>query len=80
MDFVEGVVEAGQNYEGRPFPLVLSPGQLSVCPLSEVTRANLAHVEDLLRSHGAILFRGWGLNRAEQFADVVENGLCRQNL
>ncbi|EFJ05748.1 hypothetical protein SELMODRAFT_449058 [Selaginella moellendorffii] len=62
------------NHSNPPFPQVLVPGSdhPSLEALAAAIRKNKPGLESLLDSSGAILFRGFPVKNAEDFATVVE--------
>lgn len=60
------------NFEGT-FPLVITPGSrvLDLQELSFTLQKNKAQLEQLLLKHGAILLRGFPVNCARHFYDVI---------
>lgn len=62
-------------YNGIQFPLVLSPSPTLPFTLSALTKTiedQKQYLEALLRKSGAVLFRGFPVNTASDFNDVVE--------
>ncbi|XP_058097421.1 clavaminate synthase-like protein At3g21360 [Magnolia sinica] len=70
MGFVEGKIVEEKVFGGKVFPKTLLPG--NTCDLIEMVRGDRQWLSDLLQQHGAILFRGFGISSAEDFAHVVE--------
>ncbi|XP_058099988.1 clavaminate synthase-like protein At3g21360 [Magnolia sinica] len=69
MGFVDGkIVE--EFFEGKVFPKTLLPR--NTCDLVEMVRSDREWLSDLLQQHGAILFRGFKVSSAQDFARVVE--------
>lgn len=63
------------NIPSLPFPSVLSPNPFSSSTLSFFTDSIIAQkpfLDSLLLKTGAILFRGFDVNTAKDFNDVVE--------
>jgi alpha-ketoglutarate-dependent taurine dioxygenase len=58
--------------EGR-FPLLATPG--ADVDLAAWVASNLRDVEGWLQSHGAVVFRGFGIRRTEQF-EAVAGAIC----
>jgi alpha-ketoglutarate-dependent taurine dioxygenase len=63
-------VKRGYLQPDRPLPLVVEPAAEGV-DLREWARRRREHVEDALARHGAILFRGFGVNSAEEFERFI---------
>ncbi|GAV61255.1 TauD domain-containing protein [Cephalotus follicularis] len=66
-----------KTYNSIPFPTVLSPGPsttspFSVSSLTKTIRTQKPSLDSLLHKAGAILFRGFPINTANDFNDVVE--------
>ncbi|CAN6553056.1 unnamed protein product [Malus baccata var. baccata] len=66
-------------YDGNRFPAVISPtptpapAAAAATPrLTETIQANKQYIQDQLRKSGAVLFRGFPVNTASDFNDVVE--------
>ncbi|CAK9009559.1 Probable NAD(P)H-dependent D-xylose reductase xyl1 (XR) [Durusdinium trenchii] len=65
---------AAKSVDGKVFPLTLGP--LSSEPKDcspRVVEANKELLLDLVREYGAVLLRGFSLNKAEDFGEVVQN-------
>jgi alpha-ketoglutarate-dependent taurine dioxygenase len=60
------LVKTGPAAEGRSLPLLVEPREGDI-DLVEWAAHNAAHVEELLLAHGAVLFRGFGVETAEMF-------------
>jgi amino acid adenylation domain-containing protein len=61
--------------EGETLPLVLRPaGEVN---LADWARGNRDYIETELQRHGALLFRGFGLNSSERFEEVAI-AICQQ--
>ncbi|OIT05263.1 PREDICTED: clavaminate synthase-like protein At3g21360 [Nicotiana attenuata] len=62
-----------KHYNGVPFPAVLSPNPNStISQLSQIIKEQKPWLSSLLNQSGAILFRGFSVNSASDFNDVVE--------
>ncbi|XP_050382798.1 clavaminate synthase-like protein At3g21360 [Argentina anserina] len=62
-------------YDGVQFPAVLSPSPavpVTLSALTETIEDQRPYLEALLRQSGAVLFRGFPVNSASEFNDVVE--------
>lgn len=62
-------------YNGIQFPSVLSPSPntpISLPLLTEIIETHKPCLQSLLQKHGAVLFRGFPVNTASDFNDVVE--------
>ena len=73
--FVQTPIPQQKPYNGVRFPAVLSPSPAVPFTLSALTKtieAQRPYLEALLRESGAVLFRGFPLNSASDFNDVVE--------
>jgi alpha-ketoglutarate-dependent taurine dioxygenase len=75
------MVETGFLREGQTLPMVIRPrvGDLDVAAWAAGARA---FVEEKLQRHGALLFRGFGVDSAgvfERFAGSVADGLFNEN-
>ncbi|XP_072055587.1 clavaminate synthase-like protein At3g21360 [Arachis hypogaea] len=72
--FVEIKVPQQKLFDGVSFPAVLSPPSSSatVLPLTRSIKAHKPYLESLLLKSGALLFRGFTVNTASDFNDVVE--------
>ncbi|XP_004302856.1 PREDICTED: clavaminate synthase-like protein At3g21360 [Fragaria vesca subsp. vesca] len=73
--FVQAQIPQQKLYDGVRFPAVLSPSPAVPFTLSALTKtieAQRPYLEALLRESGAVLFRGFPLNSASDFNDVVE--------
>lgn len=71
----EGIVKAARLYPHSELPLVISPVADGV-HLATWAENNREFIEAQLAKHGAILFRGFKVNSAEGFKQVVE-AVCR---
>jgi amino acid adenylation domain-containing protein len=81
LDQGEQLVETGPLQDGSPLPLVYRP-RLADLDLAEWAASHRAHVEERLRRHGALLFRGFRLEEAadfERFAAAVCDELFNEN-
>src|SRR5688500_6937102 len=75
------VVQRSYLAEGQKLPLVLQPASEEV-DVAEWAAENRALVEQDLRRHGAILFRGFGITEAasfERLAQAVCTELFQEN-
>ncbi|KAL8137000.1 hypothetical protein V2J09_003001 [Rumex salicifolius] len=63
-----------KTFNGVPFPLAVSPAQLSSssASLEEAVRAHKPWVEARLHEAGAVLFRGFHVPTAADFNDVID--------
>ncbi|KAL1197439.1 Clavaminate synthase-like protein [Cardamine amara subsp. amara] len=67
-----------KQYESKPFPAVISPSlsipipALSLPLLTQSIRTQKPYLDSLLHESGAVLFRGFPVNSADDFNDVVE--------
>lgn len=62
-----------KHYNGVPFPAVLSPNPNStISQLPQIIKEQKPWLGSLLHQSGAILFRGFPINSASDFNDVVE--------
>jgi alpha-ketoglutarate-dependent taurine dioxygenase len=61
--------------DGETLPLVLRPA--AEVNLADWARGNRDYIETELQRHGALLFRGFGLNSSERFEEVAI-AICRQ--
>ncbi|KAM1004882.1 hypothetical protein FF1_004956 [Malus domestica] len=63
-------------YDGNRFPAVISPTPTPAAAatprLTETIQANKQYIQDQLLKSGAVLFRGFPVNTASDFNDVVE--------
>ncbi|TQD71135.1 hypothetical protein C1H46_043330 [Malus baccata] len=65
-------------YDGNRFPAVISPtptpapAAAATPGLTETIQSNKQYIQDQLRKSGAVLFRGFPVNTASDFNDVVE--------
>ena len=71
--------------DGRPFPLVLAPADGSDTATSMPAflswlKAHAGEVDDWVRDHGAVLFRGFPLATPEDFAALIDEGLGVENM
>ena len=69
----ERLVETGPLTPGEPLPLVIRPAATDL-DLSDWARSEREFIEERLREHGALLFRGFridSVSRFEQFAQVA---------
>ncbi|KAJ4976685.1 hypothetical protein NE237_001791 [Protea cynaroides] len=78
MEFVEGTIEEEKIFEGVVFPKTLNPPKSSEAveygstEFTEMVKAKREWLEELLRRHSAILFRGFRVDSADEFGRVVE--------
>ncbi|KAJ4976041.1 hypothetical protein NE237_001147 [Protea cynaroides] len=78
MEFVEGTIEEEKIFEGVVFPKTLNPPksnedvEYGSTELTEMVKAKREWLEELLRRHSAILFRGFRVDSADEFGRVVE--------
>jgi Taurine catabolism dioxygenase TauD, TfdA family len=74
--FISSQLPQQRTFDGVPFPAVLSPNQATplrtIAEFSDAIRAEKARVESLLKSRGAVLFRGFPVQTAADFNQVVE--------
>jgi Taurine catabolism dioxygenase TauD, TfdA family len=74
--FISSQLPQQRTFDGVPFPAVLSPNQATplrtIAEFSDAIRAEKARVESLLKSSGAVLFRGFPVQTAADFNQVVE--------
>ncbi|GAV61256.1 TauD domain-containing protein [Cephalotus follicularis] len=72
--FIEIQIPQQKTYNSIPFPSVLSagPSNFSVSSLTETIKTQKPFLDSLLHKTGAILFRGFSLDTAKDFNDVVE--------
>lgn len=74
--FTETQLPQQRNYNSTPFPSVLSPTPnsptCSVSHLIQTITTQKQFLDSLLHKTGAILFRGFDVNTAKDFNDVVE--------
>ncbi len=54
-----------------PYIIEASPADSSVAALRSLVNATLPELRDLVRSHGALLLRGFALSRPEDFAEIA---------
>jgi hypothetical protein len=72
MALVPGSIPEQRSYNGRAFPLVLTPDGLDTAAAAcDYVRTHRADMETQLQQHGAILFRGLPLATAADFNDFV---------
>jgi SAM-dependent methyltransferase/alpha-ketoglutarate-dependent taurine dioxygenase len=77
----KGLVRTGTLESGATLPLVIEP-EIEDVDLTEWTRNNLELLESRLARHGAILFRGFGVDAAapfEDFARSIREDLFNEN-
>jgi amino acid adenylation domain-containing protein len=77
----EDMVETGFLREGETLPLVISP-RVGDLDLAAWVAGARSFVDEKLRRHGAVLFRGFGIDAAtvfERFAGAVADGLFNEN-
>ena len=71
----ESLLAEARDFEGHKFPLTLSPKtgyQATIEELINRLSTNRTTIDDLLRKHKSILFRGYGLNNHEDFDRVIK--------
>lgn len=76
---VETRIPEQKQYESKPFPTVISPPSSSI-PIAALSlplftrsiKNQKPYLDSLLHGAGAVLFRGFPVNSAEDFNDVVE--------
>lgn len=61
-----------KHYESKPFPAVISAIPLPAPSLPLFTQTRKPYLDSLLHESGAVLFRGFPVNSAVEFNDVVE--------
>jgi hypothetical protein len=64
----------GKSFSGHAFPLLVKPNDVQNCRLGSLTDwigRNGNGIDDLLLKHGAILFRDFSVDSAQDFDDVV---------
>lgn len=66
------MVRAGELTPGQPLPLVFEPA-LEDVDLPDWTRANAPLIQERLREHGAVLFRGFRVETAHDFERFALN-------
>jgi len=66
----EGMIKTGYLQTGQTLPLVMQPA-LDDVDLADWTKGNLEFIEAGLLKHGAILFRGFGIDSAAAFEKVA---------
>lgn len=69
--FVEIQIPQQKLYSGIQFPVVITPSP-AVSALTKTIEAQKPYLEAQLRKSGAVLFRGFPVNSASDFNDVVE--------
>jgi hypothetical protein len=76
---VETPIPQQKHYESKPFPAVISPPSASIpipalsLPLfTQTIKTQKHYLDSLLHESGAVLFRGFPVNSADDFNDVVE--------
>ncbi|XP_042491670.1 clavaminate synthase-like protein At3g21360 [Macadamia integrifolia] len=80
MEFVEGKVEGEKVFGGMVFPKTLNPpkgggNEMMSCgvdELVEMVKEKSEWLSELLQTHSAVLFRGFGISTKEEFGRVVE--------
>ncbi|PKI71004.1 hypothetical protein CRG98_008585 [Punica granatum] len=73
--FAEVQIPHQKFYSSAPFPSVLAPvaaQRSSAALLARSVKSHRPYLESLLHKSGALLLRGFGVNTAEEFNDVVE--------
>ncbi|KAF3326779.1 clavaminate synthase-like protein [Carex littledalei] len=75
--FISSQLPQQRTFDGVPFPAVLSPNPAAplrtIVEFTGAIQAEKAHVESLLKSSGAVLFRGYPVQTAADFNQVVES-------
>ncbi|KAJ6817338.1 clavaminate synthase-like protein [Iris pallida] len=74
MGFAEGRIDGEKVFRGAVFPKTLVPPtavESSLESLVETVERERGSITDLLRSHGAVLFRGYDVRSAEEFDCAV---------
>lgn len=75
--FISSQLPQQRTFDGVPFPAVLSPNPAAplrtIVEFTDAIQAKKAHVESLLKSSGAVLFRGFPVQTAADFNQVVES-------
>lgn len=62
-----------RSFEGNVFPLTLSPSEsCSIEKLESCLKENKSHIDDLLRLHKGILFRGFTLSDHNDFDRIIQ--------
>ena len=62
-----------RSFEGNVFPLTLSPSEsCSIEKLESCLKDNKSHIDDLLRLHKGILFRGFTLSDHNDFDRIIQ--------
>jgi hypothetical protein len=74
-----------REFDGRVFPLVWAPSAGSPLATSfpafvEWLQAHDSEINEQVRVHGAVLFRGFPIATPEEFAAMLEDGLRIENL
>ncbi|CAF2099531.1 clavaminate synthase-like protein At3g21360 [Brassica rapa] len=72
--FVETRIPQQKLYESKPFPAVISPSlpAPSLPLFTQTITTHKPYLDSLLHRSGAVLFRGFPVNSATDFNDVVE--------
>jgi alpha-ketoglutarate-dependent taurine dioxygenase len=68
----------GKSFLGKPFPLVIEPNKItsnssSLDNLTSWIDANSDQIDSLLLQHGAILFRNFDIDTAQDFDAVIQS-------
>jgi len=69
-------VRESQSREDQPLPLIMEPAS-DLVDLADWARSNRQYIEQKLHQHGAILFRGFGLENASDFERVAAS-ICNE--
>ncbi|CAH2053122.1 unnamed protein product [Thlaspi arvense] len=73
---VETRIRQQKHYESKPFPAVISPSSAIPAPslplFTQTISNHKRYLDSLLHDSGAVLFRGFPVNSADEFNDVVE--------
>jgi alpha-ketoglutarate-dependent taurine dioxygenase len=72
----EGIVRARPLREGELLPLLVEPA-IADADLVEWAQENKALLEEKLSQHGALLFRGFGIDSVERF-EAFSRSLCHE--
>lgn len=74
-DFKVGACEGQKVVDGEIMPLLLQPsepGKSSVDSLLLTFKTNKEWFDEMIIKHSAVLLRGFNVNTAEEFNDIVE--------
>src|SRR6266496_3939725 len=69
-------VRESVSREDQPLPLIMEPAS-DLVDLADWARSNRQYIEQKLHQHGAILFRGFGLENASDFERVAAS-ICNE--